>query len=421
MRDSTTARVRVTLLLASLHGGGAERVAVHLLNRCDPQLIDVRMGLLHRSGPFLADADPDRIDVSPIGEQWLSFEGHNSSFYQPHKLAAGVVVAPINVRRMIDAHRPHVVMSFLKGMNLITGAVVGTMGRDRPRWILREGNNTDAVIEDELKGGLPRLAIKHVTRHFYRAADCFLANSHEMARGLQDRLALDADRMRVIHNPIDLARIRRLSQEAPEAAPERPYIVTVGRLEHQKAHDMLLRAYAASRASKDHDLVIVGRGSLEARTRALAAELGIADKVRFTGFQANPWALMARAKLFVLPSRWEGFPSVVAEALACGVPALVTSCDFGPAEVVEHGHSGWVTGVDDEPAFREAMDRLIEDEAMRGQFSRNGRRRAESFDIDLMVERYVSLFIEQAQLQRAGVRHPAPLPAMRPELEPAEP
>lgn len=395
--DSTPAPpVRVMLLLSSLHGGGAERVAVHLLNRCDPKLIDVRMGLLHRSGPFLADADQSRIDVSPVGQDLLAFEGHNSSFYRPHKLAAGIVLVPWNLNRMIRAHRPHVVMSFLKGMNVITGAVVKTMPpAHRPRWIVREGNNTDAVIENELKNGLGRSFMKGLTRTAYRAADCFLANSHEMAAGLQKRLELDPERVRVIHNPIDLNKIRRLSRESVET-PERPFILTVGRLEYQKNHDLLLRAFAASEAAKGHDLVIIGRGSMEAETKALAAQLGVADRVKFPGWVANPWAWMAKSTLFVLPSRWEGFPSVVAEALACGTPALVTSCDFGPAEVVEDGKSGWVVPPENLEAFSAAMDHLLENPALRAEFSRNGKVRAEEFDIDRMVDRYVSLFVEQA-------------------------
>jgi glycosyltransferase involved in cell wall biosynthesis len=287
---------------------------------------------------------------------------------------------------------------------------------------VREGNNTDAVIEDELKGSLARRFIKGSTRFAYRQADCFLANSHEMARGLEARLGLDPSRMRVIHNPIDLARIRRASLEPPVAAPERPYLITVGRLEHQKAHDVLLRSFAASRAAQGHDLVIVGRGSLEDRTRALAAELGLADRVHFTGFVANPWALVARAKLFLLPSRWEGFPSVVAEALACGTPALVTRCDFGPSEVVEHGHSGWVADVDDVDGFTAAIDELMGNPALRQRFAANGLERAEEFDIDLMVERYSKLFVEQAMAARGFWRSPSvPIPEMAKDLETAEP
>jgi len=143
-------RLRVMLLLSSLHGGGAERVAVHLLNRCDPDQIDLRMGLLRKAGPFLDEADASRIDVSPIGQDWLAFEGHNSSFYRPRKLIAGAVFAPANVSNMIRAHRPHVVMSFLKGMSVLTYFVLKGLGEARPRWIAREGNNTDAVIDDEL-------------------------------------------------------------------------------------------------------------------------------------------------------------------------------------------------------------------------------------------------------------------------------
>jgi glycosyltransferase involved in cell wall biosynthesis len=417
--DSTPAKVRVMLLLGSLHGGGAERVAVHLLNRCDPSVVDVRMALLHGSGPFMADADERRIDVSPIGQEWLAFEGANSTFYRPHKLAVAAALAPINLSKMIRAHRPHVVMSFLKGMNVITGAVVKNMRRDRPRWIVREGNNTDAVIEDELRNGLARRLVKTVTRKAYRAADCFLANSHEMAKGLQERLDLDPRKLRVIHNPIDLGKIRRLSRECAHGAPERPFILTVGRLEYQKAHDVLLKAFAASEAARGHDLVILGRGSLEGETRALAAQLGVADRVHFPGFVENPWAWMARAKLFALSSRWEGFPSVVAEALACGAPALVTHCDFGPAEVVEDGLSGWVTPVDNVGAFQAAMDDLLTNAALRAAFSRNGRLRAEEFDIDPMVDAYTALFVEQA-LAAQPVTWAAPAPVLAPIPVPAE-
>jgi len=389
-------RVRVMLLLSSLNGGGAERVAVHLLNRCDPDLIDVRMGLLNKSGPFLGDADASRIDVSPIGQDWLAFDGHNSKFYRPDKLIAGVVLGPANIARMIRAHQPHVVMSFLKGISVITYFVLKGLGPARPRWIAREGNNTDAVIDDELANPAGRALMKSLTRRCYRAADIFLANSHEMARGLHDALELDRSRIRVIHNPIDVAKVQQLANEPVPEAPRRPFILTVGRLEYQKGHDLLLRAFAASRAALGHDLVILGRGSLETQLKRQAAQLGVADRVKFPGFSANPWAWMSKASLFVLPSRWEGFPSVVAEALACGAPALVTACDFGPREVVEDGQSGWVVPVEDAGAFGAAMDMLLESPGLIERFKINGKVRAPRFDISQMVDSYTSLFLEQA-------------------------
>jgi len=394
-------RLRVMLLLSSLHGGGAERVAVHLLNRCDPDLIDMRMGLLRKAGPFLADADASRIDVSPVGQERLAYEGNNSSFYRPRRLIAGAVFAPANVSSMIRAHRPHVVMSFLKGMSVLTYFVLKGLGPARPRWIAREGNNTDAVIDDELVNPTGRALIKGLTRRCYRAADCFLANSHEMARGLRESLDLDRSRIRVIHNPIDVAHIQRLAGEPLPAPRARPFIVTAGRLEHQKGHDLLLEAFAGSRAAKDFDLVILGRGSLEGDLKRQAAQLGVGGRVFFPGFAVNPWAWIAKARLFVLPSRWEGFPSVVAEALACGAPTLVTGCDFGPREVVEHGVSGWVTPPEDAAAFGAAMDMLLEKPELTARFKTAGKARAKSFDIGKMIEAYTSLFVEQAAAPRA--------------------
>jgi len=396
-------RIRVMLLLSSLHGGGAERVAVHLLNRCDPNLIDVRMGLLRRAGPFVGDADSSRIDVSPIREDLMAFEGHNSNFYRPDRLAAGIVLGPMNIAAMIKAHRPHVVMSFLKGISIITHFVVKSMGPGRPQWIAREGNNTDAVIEDELSGRAARGFMKTLTRQVYRGADCFLANSHEMARGLHKELRLEWSKIRVINNPIDLTNVQKMAREPLPVAQERPFIVTAGRLEYQKGHDLLLKAYADSRVARERDLVILGSGSLESELRRQAAELGVADRVKFHGFSANPWAWFSKAELFVLPSRWEGFPSVVAEALACAAPALVTACDFGPREVVEDGRCGWVTPVEDAGAFAAAMDTLLESPDLLAQFRARGPARAENFDIARMVEAYTELFLEQAGATRGAL------------------
>ena len=412
-----TERLRVMLLLSSLHGGGAERVAVHLMNRSDSAQFDVRMGLLRRAGPFLDAVDPERVDASPIAQKWLSVEGLNSSFYRPHKLLPAIALAPINIARMIAAHRPHVVMSFTKGMSLLTWTVLPGLGPNRPRWIAREGNNTDAVIDDELTSPAARAVVRHLVRRCYRSADCFLANSHEMATGLEKRLGLDHSRMRVIQNPVDIGDIQRLARAPIPRDPERPFILAVGRLEHQKGHDLLLDALARSTAARSLDLVIIGRGSQEATLRARAAALGLADKVSFIGFETNPWAWMAKSKLFVLPSRWEGFPSVAVEALACGVPTLATACDFGPAEVMIHGESGWIVPPGDAGAFASGIDHLLTHPDLMARLAAAGPDRAAVFDLSHMVEAYGHLFIEQAALART--RRRAPAAVLTPEAAPA--
>jgi glycosyltransferase involved in cell wall biosynthesis len=388
--------------LPSLQGGGAERVATHLLNRCDRSVLDIRLGLLQRTGPYLAEVDGKRVDVAPIGERWLRYEGSNSSFYRPDRLLVGGFLAPANTAMMIRAFKPDVMMSCLKGMSLITYAATGFLGPNRPRWIAREGNNTYAVIDDEVSFGPGRRLVKSVVRNCYRAADCVLANSHEMARGLERDLGLEHDRMRVIHNPVDVPLVRKLSQEATPLAPARPYVVTAGRLEYQKGHDVLLRAFAASPACRDLDLVIIGTGTREEALKAQAGELGIAERVRFLGFVENPWAYIAKARLFVLPSRWEGFPNIVCEALACGAPSLVTNCDFGPSEIVKHGESGWVVPVDDVDALSRSMGMLLGEPELAARLASRGRDRVLQFDLQEMVRAYTALFIEQAMQKRAA-------------------
>lgn len=391
------------LLAPSMHGGGAERVAAHLINRCDPNLVDVRLGLLQRTGPYLADVDPARVDVAPIGRNWVRYEGDNSSFYKPHRLILGGLLAPTNVAAMVSSFQPDVMVSFLKGMSIITGLARFVMGPRRPRWIAREGNNTDVVIEDELRNPIGRRIVKAGIRQCYHLADCILANSHEMARGLERNLGVPHSRLRVIHNPIDIDRIQRMAAAPAPEMHGRRFVVTAGRLEHQKAHDLLLQAFAASPACQGFDLVILGKGSLEAQLRAQAAALGIAERVHFPGFVANPWAYFSRAALFVLPSRWEGFPTVVAEALACGAPALVTDCDFGPSEIVEHGHSGWVVRTDDLEALTSGMEMMLSKPDVAASFAARGPRRVADFGLDAMVEAYTSLFLEQAAEHREGL------------------
>jgi glycosyltransferase involved in cell wall biosynthesis len=159
-----------------------------------------------------------------------------------------------------------------------------------------------------------------------------------------------------------------------------------------------------SGAARDTDLVIVGRGTREVQLRRLAAELGVADQVKFVGFTSNPWAWISRARLFVLPSRWEGFPTAVVETLACGVPALVTSCEFGPAEIVQHGRSGWVVPPEDPAAFAGAMSHLLSQPELAAELAAAGPARAALYDADSMVGGYNNLFLEQGLARRARHR-----------------
>lgn len=355
-------RPRILLVLGALDGGGAERVAVNILNRCDSSRVDIRLGLLRRSGPYLAEVAADRIaDASKI-------------------------------TAMVRETRPDLVMSFGMGINLLVALAMMRLGRDRPLWICREDSNTDAEIANLTALEIGRATVRALVGHAYRSADAVLSVSSDLAARLERRLRVRRDRISVIHNPTDIARIIEAGKQPIVDPPTRPFIVTAGRMTRQKGQDVLLKAFAASGAARDCELVILGEGPLEEQLRAQAAALSIDERVRFAGFQENPWAWFARAKLFVLSSRWEGFGNVIAEAMACGAPVLSTDCDFGPREQIVHGESGWLVAVDDAGALAEGFDVVLGDPALAARLARNGEVRSRDFDIGVIMQAYSDLF-----------------------------
>ena len=403
--------LRVLLLLGSLHGGGAERVAVQLLRGLDPARFDVAMGLLRAAGPYLAEADTSRVMAAPRGERF-DFDGPGRALLRPAKLLNGAIAAPRAFRAMIEEFRPDVVLSFLKGTNLIAWRALAGLSGDRPRWIAREGNNVLAVIADETPGPLAARAVRELTARAYTRADRVLTLSAGLAGDIARDLSLDPGKIAWIPNPVDIARVRQRADEPlPDPGsdpPTRPFVLAAGRLERQKGHDLLLRAYAACGAAASHDLVILGQGSLASDLRAQADRLGIARQVRFAGFAANPFAWMAKCALFVLPSRWEGFGSVLAEAMAAGAPVLAADCAYGPREIVAHGETGWLVPVEDAAALGAAMQRLLGDPALRHRLAEAGQASAERFALPVILERYGALLEavgrggERAERQRAA-------------------
>jgi glycosyltransferase involved in cell wall biosynthesis len=366
------------------------------MDRLDPARFDIRMGLLRAAGPYVSQVDMERVLVAPDGEEHFNYDGPNSAQYTLGKVIGGAVRAPLAFRRMIRETRADVAMSFLKGTNLLAWLALSGMVSRRPRWIAREGNNVLAVVDEESPNKLAAKASLAITRHAYRAADVVLANSSDMADGLVEDLGLDPAKMRMINNPIAIETIRAQIDEPLPGAPNRPFILTAGRLEYQKAHEVLIRAFAKSGLWRTHALVILGKGSRLAALHVLAAKLGIGECVRFIGFVANPYAWMARADLFVLSSRWEGFPTVAAEAMAAGAPLLLSDCNFGPRDVIEPGLSGELAPVDDVAALAAKMTELMADPARREAMSKAGARRVARFDIEPMVEQYAELFEELA-------------------------
>lgn len=395
--ETQVKRVKVMLMLWSLHGGGAERMASHLYRHLDLEKFDVCMALMTKQGPYLKSLDPSRI-MSPEKEgSFFGFDhqGNRALFKPLHFLKS--ILAPFYMAKMMKDFRPQVVLSFCKGTSIATMAATYLYGRKKLRWIAREGNNTKAVIEDEVPNVFVGKILQALTYFCYQKTHRLLCISENLGRYLQQELSKDSSDRATIYNAVDLEFVREKAKEPIEYSTERGFMVAVGRLDRQKAFDVLLEAYSKSRSSEKLDLVILGKGPDLEKLQALAKRLGVQNRVHFQGWTDNPWAWISKSKLFVLSSRWEGFGNVVVEAMACSTPVVVTDCDFGPKEIVIHEDSGLVVPVDDIETMAKAIDRVLGDERLYEKFSSNALKRSQEFSIDKIVSEYQNLFLGEAK------------------------
>ena len=183
------------------------------------------------------------------------------------------------------------------------------------------------------------------TKHTRRRRLLFPAAAHLVAvsRGVAENFAavvgVPENRITVIYNPAALPTAIRRAEAAPDHPWFRdsgpPVVLGVGRLVPQKDFRTLIEAFRRVLAERPCRLLILGEGPMRAELEGQVQALGLDDRVSLPGWAENPYAFMARAGLFVLSSRHEGFPGALVEALACGCPAVSTDCPAGPSEILE--------------------------------------------------------------------------------------
>lgn len=230
------------------------------------------------------------------------------------------------------------------------------------RLIGRLGTTVSAALDG--KGRIRRWAWYAGMRWTYPKLDGIVAISEGVAQDIVAITGLPRERIQVIPNPVLVPEMYVLAREEIAhpwlATPDIPIIMGAGRLTAQKDFHTLLRAFTLVLAKRPVRLIILGEGQDRNSLAMLARELGVDASVDMVGFQSNPYAWLARASLFVLSSRWEGFGNVLAEAMALGVPVASTDCPSGPREVLVGGRYGPLAPVGDAKALAEAMLDVLE-------------------------------------------------------------
>ena len=350
--------MRIAVVLASLRGGGAERLVRELTARWAADGHDVTVVSIEQS--------PDFYTLAPAVRRELVRE-------IPSAWAGRAVRRLVGLRRALSRCRPDVVVSLIHKTNVTV--VAASRGLGIPVVVSEQTHPASA--------GLP-LRWRAARRAAYALADGVVVLTPEAARWATPYVP--ASRLAVVPNPV--------RPPAPIVPLEhrRPALVGVGRLQPVKGFDLLLRAFAATRATHPRwTLYLYGAGPEEERLRRLAAELGLGSSVQLQGATRVVDSVFQASDLFVLSSRHEGFPLVLLEAMVNGCPVVAFDCESGPRNIITAGEDGVLVPPSDVGALASAMSRLMADPGERGRLAVNARRSVERFSMDAVSERWMAV------------------------------
>jgi glycosyltransferase involved in cell wall biosynthesis len=204
-------------------------------------------------------------------------------------------------------------------------------------------------------------------RLLYPWAEGIIAVSEGVADDLAKITKIPRKRIEVIYNPVVLPEVFEKAKETLEnpwfQTEEIPIVLGVGRFYPQKDFPTLIRAFALVRQVRRVRLVLLGGdGPDRDKLKQLISKLNLEEDIVMLGFVPNPYAYMAKAKVFVLSSAWEGFGNVLVEAMATGTPVVSTNCPNGPSEILDNGKYGWLTPVGDSKAMAEKILKVLSGE-----------------------------------------------------------
>jgi glycosyltransferase involved in cell wall biosynthesis len=273
--------------------------------------------------------------------------------------------------------RPDVAVAFMTEANVV--ALLASLGLGVP-----------VVISERNQPDLPGLGKAHkLARHLsYPMACAIVVQNDAIASWARARYRVP---IYVIPNPIVLADEQR---HEPDDIHQ---IVSLGRLTPQKGFDVLVKSFSALVAKHpDWRLTIYGEGPDRANLELLRAESRCPDRIALPGLTKDSASVLRRASLFVLPSRFEGYPNALLEALNFGLPVIATACPGGTAEILANGVHGMLLPPNDVTALTTALDVMMSSRKLRMTYSSRARSAVMGLDVEVVGSRWLDVL--------AGVR-----------------
>lgn len=357
--------MRIAFVIPSLGAGGAERVASLLANEWNANGHAITLVTFDPPGtePFFA--------LGP-GVVVRGLSAPAASRGLPARLRTNMARVS-RLRRLLREICPDVVVAFMTEANVIV------------LWACR-GLDLPVVISERNQPERPGFLHIHkfARRLTYPRARVMVVQTDDIASWAGARFQVP---VRVIPNPVCLGH-----GEARSEQDDVKWIMSLGRLTHQKGFDILIRSFAAvADKHPNWKLVIYGEGPERLALERLRAESGCEARILLPGLVKDGAEALQRASLFVLPSRFEGYPNALLEALACGLPAIATACPGGSAEILANGAHGMLVPPDDVSAVSTALDAMLSAPELRRAYAAKARRAVAGLDVATIARRWLEI------------------------------
>jgi glycosyltransferase involved in cell wall biosynthesis len=369
--------IKIAQFVDSLDPGGAETLAVDLSQR-------IRQYGFH-------------AEVFHFGNAWIESQCNNLGItclrvpaFRYYRSVWTLPFFAISFARFLRARRINILHSHLLG-SIIGGSLASVLSHTRHVGTLHDTYTIEAKPTQFLT--LPLAALlgtrlvvvsEHMRQYFRGLSKVGYPVFQKIPNGVN---------IEQFHRPRNTNLRKRLALNQDDVV-----FISVGRLVEIKRHDVLIHAFGllgqCLRQRPIPKLLIVGDGPTRQRLEGLIAEQELKDSVKILGFRSDVADLLSVSDGFVLSSDSEGLSYSIVEAMAAGLPAVVTDVG-GNNELIEHGHSGYIAPRNDPRAFAHYLQKIARDEAMRKRFGENAHQRAcEWFSIGRTIQQYVDLYTE---------------------------
>lgn len=359
---------KLVFLHKNLVIGGVEKVLLNLLKNLDKNKFQVKLILFEKEGDLISEI-PNNINVIYLKQKFLL---KNDIFLI--RILKNIINAIFYFFQLKNLIKEDEILLNINMRNCVANLSVFLFKNKKMGWI--HGN----ILND-----FGKISEKFNYKLFNQYSKIFNI-SKQGKRDFDNKFPRLKNKSELLYNSFDIEKIIKRSNE--ENIKEKDFLLTIGRLDFEKGFDLLIDAiYLLKKDGIDEKLYIIGDGKERENLEKQIKKLNLENNVFLLGFKTNPYTWLKNSKLYILPSRGEGLPTVLIEALACQKAIISTNCLCGPSEILDNGKYGLLVEVENPSALKEGIKKFLLSKELKKNYENKALKRAYDFSNEKILKK----------------------------------